>query len=75
MATINYGFTFVPVGTANEEVTATADIALPSPSGNYTVDNDTEGSFAFYPKAQSFDIIAFDIYNPSTTFMNVVEGL
>lgn len=72
MAIINYGFTFVPVGTANEEVTATADIVLPSPSGNYFVDNDTEGSSTAYPKAQSFTIIAFDIYNPITTFKNGV---
>jgi hypothetical protein len=72
MATINYGFTFTPVGTANEVVTAVPDITLPSPTGNYTVENDTEGSAATFSKSMSVSIIALTIYNPINTFKNGV---
>lgn len=75
MATINYGFTFVPVGTANEEVTATADITLPSPSGFYTIENDTDGGAYFYANAQDIAILAVDIYTPDTTFTDGVYHL
>lgn len=72
MAIINYGFTFTPVGTANEVVTAVPDITLPSPTGNYNVENDTEGSAATFPKSMSVSILALTIYNPITTFKNGV---
>lgn len=72
MATINYGFTFTPVGTANEEVTAVASVTLPSPTGNFTIENDTDGGAFFYPKAQSVTIIAEDLYSPSLIFTDGV---
>jgi len=75
MATINYGFTFTPVGTANEEVTATAAITLPSPTGNYTIENDTDGGAHFYAKSQTITIIAVDFYSPDETFTDGVYHL